>query len=89
MRELAERGLPQTLTDRKEQLGPYPTLPSEKRIVELCTKLWGRREVTKAQLLQTPPYDAHYNPERYREQVNFLLLTYVAEHCSNFKPSPA
>ena len=87
MRELAERGLPTAslITDRNEQVGPYPTLPSEVRIMQLATKLWEQRAATKTRLLKQAPYEAHYNPERYREQLNFLIITYVAEHCSNFR----
>ena len=57
--------------------------------MELCTRLWETRQETQTRSLQTPPYDAYFNPERHREQVNYLVLTYVAEHCSNFKPSAA
>lgn len=87
MRELAERNLPSTLKDRNKQLGHYPSLPSEKRIMDLSTRLWERRSATQTKSLQTPPHQTYFNHERSREQVNYLLLTYVAEHCSNFKPS--
>ena len=43
MREVADRGFPETQAERKDQLGAYPALECEKKIFELVTHLWEQR----------------------------------------------
>ena len=73
--------------NRAELLGPFPALDSEKRIFELVTRLWERREENNAFFLQMAPYEEHFNPERAKEQIIWLLQNYVSELCNVFKPS--
>lgn len=51
----------------------------------LTKSLWERRDEIKTRSLQLPPYDAHFNPERYMSQIFFLLQSFVQDHCKNFK----
>ena len=86
-REVIQRGLPLS-GNRVETLGAFPVLDVEKQIMELVEKLWAQREAIRDSYLQLPPYEAHYNPERYKTQVFFLLQNFVMEQCNNFKKKP-
>ncbi len=64
----------------------YPALDNQKRIFDLVTKLWEQRDAIAAKFLQLPPYDSHYNNDRIKENVAFLLQSYVSEFTNIFKP---
>lgn len=90
VRELTERGLPLTSMSRwDEHFTGFPALDCQKRIFEQVTRLWERREEIKIQFLQLPPLEAHFHPDRFKEQVTILLQDYVTEHTNIFRLASA
>lgn len=51
----------------------------------MVTRLWEQRKDIATNYLKLPPYDAHFNPERIKDNVAYQLQGYVTELTNIFK----
>ena len=75
MKELHAKNLPMTAlhTWKEHIVESYPALDCQKKIYSLVYKLWQKRDQIAAKILQVPPYEVHFSPDRLKEQVILLI----------------